>query len=197
MTIRVDLATTIHKCVRKLLFEQAMLLARCDYRAETSCREACAALDRGFVMLREHAAHEDELIFPVLSELDSGLACEAARQHLALEQHMREIERIAVGLRLATSSERLDLGKQLMQRFNLFVAAQLSHLAFEETELNRVLWRAKTDAELSLLRQAIRERMPPARGKAWLELMLDSLDPAELSLLVPPPPPPPPVPLVA
>ncbi len=63
MTIRIDLASTIHKCIRKLLFEQAMLLARCDFRDEASCREACAALDRGFVMLREHADHEDEVIF--------------------------------------------------------------------------------------------------------------------------------------
>lgn len=187
MPQRIDLATTIHKCVRKLLFEQAMLLARCDYRDESSCREACAALDRGFVMLREHADHEDEIIFPVLSELDSALACEAARQHLSLEQHMREIERTAVGLRLATSSERLQLGLQLMQRFNLFVAAQLSHLAFEETELNRVLWRGKTDAELLLLGQTIRERVPPSRAKVWQELMLESLDPAELSLLAAPP----------
>jgi Hemerythrin HHE cation binding domain len=191
MTVRIDLATTIHKCVRKLLFEQAMLLARCDYRDEASCRGACAALDRSFVMLREHADHEDEVIFPVLSALDGALAREAERQHSSLEQHMREIERTAVGLRLATSAERLELGKQLMQRFNVFVGAQLSHLAFEETELNRVLWQGKTDAELGLLRQTIRDRTSPARSKVWLELMLDSLDPTELGLLAPPPPHPP------
>lgn len=196
MITRVDLASTIHKCVRKLLFEQAMRLARCDHRDEVSCREACAALDRCFVMLREHADHEDDVIFPVLSELDSALAGEAARQHSALEQHMREIERIAVGLRLATSSERLLLGKQLLQCFNVFVAAQLSHLAFEETELNRLLWRGKTDDELAQLRQAIRQRMPPARGQAWLALMREALDPIELSALEPGAPPPP-VPLVA
>lgn len=188
MTQRIDLASSIHKCVRKLLFEQAMLFGRCDYRDETSCREACAALDRSFVLLREHADHEDEVIFPVLSELDPALACEAARQHLSLEQHMREIERNAVGLRLATSAERLDLGRKLTQRFNAFVAAQLAHLAFEEIELNRVLWRGKTDAELLSLRQTIRERTPVARARAWLELMQSALDPAELGSLLSPPP---------
>jgi hemerythrin-like domain-containing protein len=193
MSQRIDLATPIHKCVRKLLFEQAMLLARTDHRDEASCRDACAALDRGFVMLREHADHEDEVIFPVLSALDSGLASEAARQHSSLEQHMREIERNAVGLRLATSAERVELGKQLLQRFNVFVAAQLSHLAFEETELNRVLWQAKSDEELAQLRQSIRERTSPARGKVWLELMLESLDPAELGSLAPPSPTPQPL----
>ncbi len=108
---------------------------------------------------------------------------------------MREIERTAVGLRLTTSAERLELGKRLLLRFNLFVAAQLAHLAFEETELNRVLWQGKTDAELSLLRQTIRAGMPPARLEMWAELMRDSLDTAELSLLAPEQPPP--VPLVA
>ena len=39
MSHRLDLATSIHKCVRKLLFEQAMLFARAEYRDEVSCRE--------------------------------------------------------------------------------------------------------------------------------------------------------------
>ncbi|HET7545191.1 MAG TPA: hypothetical protein VFK05_35240 [Polyangiaceae bacterium] len=183
MSQRLDLATSIHKCIRKLLFEQAMLLSRTDYRDEASCREACTALERVFVMLREHADHEDAVIFPVVSQLDSALAGEAGRQHLALEQNMREIERIAVSLRLATSAERLDFGKQLMQLFNVFVAAQLAHLSFEETELNRVLWAGKTDAELLLLQQAIVGRVPATRAKAWFELMLASFDPIELSSL--------------
>ena len=185
MSHRLDLATSIHKCVRKLLFEQAMLFARAEYRDEVSCREACAALERVFLLLREHAEHEDDIIFPVISQLDPALAGEAERQHVALEQHMREIERIAVGLRLATSAERLDLGRRLTQSFNAFVAAQLAHLAFEETELNRVLWAGKSDAELSLLLAEIRGRVTPARGKVWLELMLASFDPIELSSLSP------------
>jgi hypothetical protein len=106
MNHRLDLATSVHKCVRKVLCDQAMLLARADYRDEASCREAYAALERAFFLLREHGGHEDEVIVPVISQLNSALAFEAARQHAAIEQHMREIERVAVGLRLATSAER-------------------------------------------------------------------------------------------
>ncbi|MET0790002.1 MAG: hypothetical protein ABW061_00650 [Polyangiaceae bacterium] len=187
MITRYDLATTIHKAVRKLLFEQALLLARCDFRDEASCREACGELDRVFFLLREHAEHEDDLIFPALGELDAALACEAARQHLGLEQQMREIERTAVNLRFATSAERLELGNLLGQRFNQFVAAQLAHLSFEEVEMQRVFWEKKTDDELRALHLALRTRVPPARARVWVDLMLQVGNAAELSQMGPPP----------
>ena len=187
MNTRIDLATTIHKCVRKILFEQAMLLARADYREESTCRDTCAALDRAFVMLREHADHEDRVIFPALAEIDGALGCEAARQHLGLEKHMRDIERTAAALRFATSSERLALGKELAQSFNQFVAAQLAHMAFEEVELQAALWRAKTDEELAAMRLAIRGLLTPDRGKVWQDLLQASADPVELSAFGPPP----------
>ena len=187
MTARYDLATTIHKAVRKLLFEQALLLARCDFRDEASCRDACGELDRVLGLLREHGDHEDAVIFPALAELDAPLACEAARQHLALEQHMRELERSAVSLRFATSAERLELGKSLGQRFNQFVTAQLAHLTFEEVELQRVLWAHKTDDELRVLHVAIVSRAPAARSRIWVELIQQTGNAEELSQMRPPP----------
>ena len=176
MTARYDLATTIHTAVRRLLFEQALLFARCDFRDEAACRGACAE-------------QEDEVIFPGLAELDAALAHEATRQHLGLEQYMRELERAAVNLRLATSAERLEFGKALAQRFNQFVAAQLAHLTFEEVEMQRVFWEHKTDDELRVMHTAIRSRLPPARSRVWLELMLEVANAAELSQMRPPEPP--------
>ena len=189
MTTRYDLATTIHKAVRKLLFEQALLLARCDFRDEAACRGACAELERVFVLLREHADQEDDVIFPALAQLDAALAHEAARQHLGLEQYMRDLERTAVSLRLATSSERLELGNALTQRFNQYVAAQLAHLIFEEVEMQRVFWDNKSDDELRAMHSVIRSRLPPARSQVWLNLMLDVGNAAELSQMRPPEPP--------
>ncbi|MES1176367.1 MAG: hypothetical protein ABUL62_18735 [Myxococcales bacterium] len=189
MTQRYDLATTIHKAVRKLLFEQALLLARCDFRDEAACRSACAEQEHVFALLREHADQEDELIFPALAALDVALAHEATRQHLGLEQYMRELERTAVNLRLATSAERLELGKLLAQRFNQFVAAQLAHLTFEEVEMQRVFWAHKSDDELRVMHAAIRSRLPPARSQVWLALMLEVGNAAELSQMRPPEPP--------
>lgn len=183
---RVELATTIHKAVRKLLFEQAMLLARTDPRHDDDVRHACDALDNTMLMLREHAEHEDVVVFPILAELDPSLASEAVRQHHALDGGMRDIERVAATLRMATRAERPRLGRDLSQRFNLFVAAQLQHLAFEEDEMQPAFWLGKTDVELLALRLTIRSLLPPERAQAWLQLMLSAADPAELAALAPP-----------
>jgi len=186
---RVDLATMLHKAVRKLLFEQAMLLARSDFYSDDAVELACDALDNTMLMLREHAEHEDIVVFPVLAELDHLLASEAVRQHQALEQSMRDIERVAATLRLATRAERARLGRDLTQRFNQFVAAQLTHLAFEEAELQPALWLGKSDEELLAMRGLIRGLLPEPRGKVWLELLLTAADPAERAAFRPPPEP--------
>ena len=189
-TTRIDLATTIHKAVRKLLFEQAMLLARSDFRSDDAVQRACTALDDTMLMLREHAEHEDVVVFPVLAELDHRLASEAVRQHHALEQSMRDIERVAATLRVATQAERTRLSRDLTQRFNRFVAAQLTHLAFEEAEIQPAFWLGKTDEELLAMRLALRSLLPPERGKVWMALMLAAADPGELAALAPPASPP-------
>jgi len=187
-TPRVDLVTTIHKAVRKLLFEQAMLLARSDFGCDDDVARACDALDNTTLMLREHAEHEDVVVFPALAELDHLLASEAVRQHQVLEQSMREIGRVAATLRLATRAERHRLGRDLTQRFNQLVAAQLDHLAFEEGELQPAFWLSKTDQELLAIRLSIHGSISQARGKVWMDLLRTAVDPASLAAFAPPEP---------
>lgn len=180
---RVDLASPIHKAVRRLLFEQAMLFARCDFAADRERDDATDALVNVFALLREHAQHEDEVIVPLLAEREPELLAEFERQHASLERSIRELERIAVTLRTATSSEHADIGARLSHRFQRFVAEQLEHLVFEETTGNAALWRHCDDAELRLAREHIRSRIAPAHAATWLSLVKASVNGRELEEL--------------
>ncbi len=85
MTARFDSVSTIHKAVRKILFEHAMMLARTDFFAESSGRDAVASTQLLFALLREHADIEDTLVFPTVAAHDAKLAAEAAVQLASLE----------------------------------------------------------------------------------------------------------------
>jgi iron-sulfur cluster repair protein YtfE (RIC family) len=180
---RPDIAVTIHKAVRKVLFDHAMLLARVDYRSVDAAREAHDETVKALRALREHADHEDEIVFPVLAADDAPLATEAVRQHEELESQMRDIEQLSSLSIVATHGERPGVGHRLRAVFNDFVAAQLVHLSFEEQVVMAVLWKHHTDEELLAMHVRIRALTPPDRGLEWRAILLASVDASERAML--------------
>jgi len=183
MTARFDSVSTIHKAVRKILFDQAMLLARTDFTSEPATRDVVEANRRLFALLHEHADIEDALVFPTVSAHDAKLAADAAAQHVALDASMHEIEHLASTVAMVTASERPAAGRRLRARFEQFVAEQLMHMAFEETKINAALWAAFDDAQLRQLHLDIVRAMTPERAAAWRALMLDAVDARERAML--------------
>jgi hypothetical protein len=183
MTARFDSVSTIHKAVRKILFEHAMMLARTDFFGESAGRDVVASTQLLFALLREHADIEDTLVFPTVAARDAKLAAEAAVQHAALETSMHEIEHLAATAAMVTTSERPAVGRKLRARFEQFVAEQLMHMAFEETKINAALWAAFDDDQIRALHFKIVGSMAPERAAAWRVLMLDAVDARERAML--------------
>jgi hypothetical protein len=179
MTPRVDIASTIHKAIRRILFTQSMDLARTDFREASECRKTTDGVLRALELLHEHAEHEDTVVFPAVAAEDRSVAAAAARDHAALEEAMREIGRLAVTLSAVTPAERPEIGQKLTVLWNRFVGDQLRHLAFEESEVSAVLLRAHTDEELIAMRARIQATVPPDRAPIWMDLLLSSVDPVE------------------
>ena len=183
MNARFDTISTIHKAVRKILFDHTMMLARSDFFTESSGRDVVASTARLFALLREHADIEDALVFPTVAAHDAKLAAEAAVQHAALETSMHEIEHLAATAAMVTTSERPAAGRKLRLRFEQFVAEQLMHLAFEETKINGALWAVFDDEQIRGLHFKIVSSMAPDRAAAWRALMLDAVDARERAML--------------
>ena len=183
---RVDLATTIHKAVRRSLFEQVMNLGRTNFSDEADCDRALAELNQTLALLREHADHEDQVVFPLLVAHAADLGAELERQHVSLERSVRDIEWLSANLRNVTASEREEVGARLCHRFQSFVVEQLLHLLLEETEANATLWRHYDDAALLEMQGRIRSRLLPDYAARWAELLMSSANAAELAQFAPP-----------
>lgn len=183
MIQRVDIATPIHKAVRRILFDHALRLASTDFADEDECRATLEQTARALTLLRQHGSHEDEFVFPVLAETALSLAREASLQHEKLEVRMREIDRLIVTTRAMTQKERPEASRWLTRVFNAFVAEQLRHLEFEETEVNAALWASRSDEELLSIRARIQSRVSPEDAPVWYSLLLSSVDASERRLL--------------
>ncbi|HEY8926927.1 MAG TPA: hemerythrin domain-containing protein [Polyangia bacterium] len=173
---RLDSFTPIHKGMRRSLFETALLLARTDFEstAETAAAEEATTTCLGY--LREHAEHEDRHVIPRLAELDAALAAALEIEHPQLERAALAVDTLWPRIAAAPSgSARAALGRELVRRFQTFVAQQLQHMDREEREVMAVMWAGLTDAELGAISGRIVADIPPARMSEMMALILPAL----------------------
>jgi len=162
--------------MRRSLFETALLLARTDFGspAETAAAEEATTTCLGY--LREHAEHEDRHVIPRLAELDAALAAALEVDHPRLERAAIAIDTLWPRIGAAASGPaRAALGRELVRRFQAFVAQQLQHMDREEREVMAVLWAGMTDAEIGAISGRIIADIPPARMAELMALILPAL----------------------
>ncbi|MCB9898122.1 MAG: hemerythrin domain-containing protein [Planctomycetes bacterium] len=173
---RFDLYTTIHKGIRRILFETTRTVGETDFEDAREAAHAAREIGRMLAFLDEHAAHEDEVILPELATLAPELHADLRADHARVDGLQREIAAIVQRLEGANASERASLGRRLENRMGKLVAAHMLHLASEETDANRVLWAHRDDAYLVGLQTRIVEDIGPTRLADWLALALPAMN---------------------
>jgi hypothetical protein len=160
---RFDGFTPIHKALRRHLFETAIALARADFTSAVETDVAARSVETCLLWLREHAEHEDRHVMPALAELASWLADELAREHVALERAAIEVDVLFPKLGALDAAGRVQLGGELVRRFQAYVAMQLRHMEREEREVLAVFWAHLDDAALAAMSARIIADVGPAR----------------------------------
>ncbi len=176
MTTRFDLFTPVHKALRAALFDAMQQVARCDFALAPEAAAVAAALLRLSGFLSEHADHEDREILPEVARLSGELAADLQAAHARVGGLEHEVVRLAERLEGAPPVERLSLGRRLHDALGTLVAEQLLHMRREETEVNRLLWAHRTDAELVELHGRVVAAIPPARMQEWFALLLPAVN---------------------
>ncbi|MCB9904387.1 MAG: hemerythrin domain-containing protein [Planctomycetes bacterium] len=173
---RIDLYTTIHKGVRRTLFETTLTVASTDFSSVRESTGACQSVREMLDFLEEHAAHEDEAILPELADCAPELLADLRAEHSKLDGLQREVLAIVERLSDASEAERIALGQRLELRLGRLVAAHLNHLCVEETEVNRMLWAHRTDEQLLAVQDRIVSSIPLARLAEWYALVIPALN---------------------
>lgn len=176
---RIDLFTSIHKGIRRSLFETARMVAAADFGDPLECERTGAAVARLYGFLDEHAACEDAVVLPEIAALAPELFIDLRAEHARVDGLQREIEGMLARLDGATECERVSLGRRIEDRFGKLVAAHLLHLAREEKDANRVLWAHRDDAQLADLRRRMVARVTPERLAEWYALALPAMNARE------------------
>lgn len=180
--MRYNIFNQIHKALRALLYDAALLIQQTDF---SNAEEAEIAITRVRYVVDYfdgHAEHEDRFVLPAIARYEPSLVDAFEQEHVEdhrLAERLRNL--VAQFEAAATPAAKLESGLAIHYAFIAFVAFNLEHMNKEETVLNERLWRFYTDQEIIGINQQIVASIPPAEASGAFEWMIRGMNNAEIT----------------
>lgn len=172
---RLDLYAGIHKALRLFLTDTLVKVGQTDAADPTHVRDTLAQVRSLLDNMRRHVQHENDFMHPALEQAQAGSSEQIAGEHRMHLDAIDELQELADMAQAADGEARAAGIGRLYRALALFVAENLEHMHYEETEHNSVLWAHYTDAQLMELHQALVASISPDQMTQVLHWMLPSL----------------------
>jgi len=176
---RHDLYVSIHKALRHFMLDTLMRVGSLEVRDEAEMDEVLGQLDALLVQCREHIAHENGFIHPVLDACRAGASSRIAEEHEEHHEHIDALRHDARELRAESVERRPALALRLYRHLALFVADNFRHMHHEETVHNAMLWSHYSDAQLEALHGQLLASLPPQEVFLVSRWMIPAMTPRE------------------
>jgi hemerythrin-like domain-containing protein len=180
MEQRHDIYAFVHKGLRAWMADVLNAIGRLDLADAEECRAALSALDELLEASRAHLEHEETFIHPALEAAVPGSSARTLSEHAEHRAEIDVIAALAARLAEATSSaQRAEPARALYAQLAAWSAANLQHMALEETENNAVLWAHYSDAQIAGLESRLVASICPDRMLVFLRHMVPAMAPVE------------------
>ncbi|HJV69946.1 hypothetical protein [Ideonella sp.] len=178
---RLDLYRPIHKALRVAMFDTLRRLGAMDVDDPEELEGSLGQAEQLLALLAGHLKHENDFLH---TAIEARRPCSAQRSADEHRDHLESIGTLTdelAALRQAPAAERARLAHRLYQHLGLFVAENLEHMQFEETQNNAALWALYSDAELAALHGRLSASIEPRELMQALGWMAHALNAAELA----------------
>jgi Hemerythrin HHE cation binding domain len=163
---KLDFYGNYHKALRRALFELSARAGLTDYARAESVAQLRGEFARVARALREHGAHEDTYMHPLLAKYAPEVLEKMDRQHADLDPALDALEQMVHGAAFYAG-------------LNRYIGAYLEHLADEEEVANPVLWQRCPHEELADAVRRFRASFALDQVAANFEFMLPALNAVE------------------
>ncbi len=171
---RDDLFTTIHKALRKGLFDVIVRAGATDWSDDPDVTDFHAQWMPLLELLRSHSRHEDTHIMPLLNGRGPAVTAAMAEQHDDLDGLLEELaDRVESACRAHDPAAGLMVYRDLAR----YAAGYLAHLHYEETEVMPQIWAGCTDEQIAAARAGLMADITPKERGFTLQLLLPAVDP--------------------
>jgi hypothetical protein len=191
---RFDFLHSIHKALRHAMLTFNIESGRTDF----SNPESVGALAASWSQLREnlghHAEHEDEIIFPLLSDRApgeprdpfgwEGLIDGLSDDHVRIQQLEADMDKLLARIEEAAEpATRRLLGSEFHRSIQRYTAMCLLHFDDEERHFMPRLWALYDDQDLVETFERVMAVVGPEERQYAMSHMIEALNPAELAEL--------------
>jgi hypothetical protein len=179
---RWDLYGPVHKGLRLAHAQLVTRLGAADPLA--SQRRLLADLGAHLAMAASHLAHEDEVIHAALERARPGATAALADDHQRHHARLERLHGLIDTLERCPREARPAYWRSLYLAFADFVAADLEHMAREETVAWPQLCAAFSDDELAALEMQVIGGLSPRLLIDFMRIMLPAMSPDERAWLL-------------
>jgi hypothetical protein len=172
----------IHKALRALLFETAIMMQHTDFTNEEQADATAKRIAEVVAMFDSHAHTEDRYILPLIEAYEPAVATMFEAEHVQDMELSNRLTSLLNALSNNSSAEAKEtIGDTISVAFNEFIAFNLGHMAKEEKELNQFLWKYMTDEQLHGITMEIIAKLPFEKLQAANIWMMRGLNNLEIS----------------
>lgn len=158
---RYNIFYQVHKGLRAMLYETAILLQQTDFSNEEETNIISDRISQVVVLFDKHAHSEDTNILNTIESFEPSVAGLFAAEHVKDHELSNRLTALVNMLHAETNEgEKEQLGSAIRVAFTEFVAFNLEHMAKEERELNWLLWDNFSDEELHAITMQIISQIP-------------------------------------
>jgi hypothetical protein len=158
---RYNIFYQVHKGLRALLYETALLFQHTDFTNFDEAEKAIEQLQAVVELFDQHAHTEDTLVFDAITRFEPSLVNAFEQEHVEDHELGRRLNGTVLSYGYAVSSDdQLEIGRSITASFIEFMIFNLNHMAKEEDLINKALWKHYSDAELHGITQKIISSIP-------------------------------------
>jgi hypothetical protein len=178
---RYNIFNNVHKGLRGLLYETALLVQQTDFIKKEEAKIALEKITEVVELFEKHANTEDTLVLPSLAEYEPAVVNVFEEEHEKDHQlSTRLLDLVFVFTHSITDETKIETGKAINIAFVEFMVFNLNHMAKEESVLNKLLWRYYTDEQLHDITQKVLSHLTPEHIARFSRYMLRGLNNNEI-----------------
>ena len=176
---RPDVYRSIHKAIRKAMFDFSYTLGRMDIEQVGSRKLIKDRFEELVHFLDMHGHKEDVYSLPLLEMKKPGSTRHNEEEHLQIHEEIEGLKQQINSFLEATPEFRKDIYWNFYYAVNKFISGYLMHMQMEEIVMTNLFYELCSDDEIKGMTAAIIGSLTPADSMLVARFMIPSIEPFE------------------